>query len=138
MKYNNKKREYDIEYRKKHPEKFATYRKTHQEKIKLDPIRMEKRRIKMRKYVATYKQKHSEKIAIKRKQRQLKRRFLILEKYNFTCQYCGRKPPQVELQVDHKLPKSKGGDSKEKNLTVACKECNIGKSDILLKSIISS
>src|SRR3990167_2427732 len=57
-------------------------------------------------------------------------RFKILMKYNFTCQYCGRKPPEVILHVDHIVPKSKGGRGTVDNLTVACFQCNIGKSDI--------
>jgi 5-methylcytosine-specific restriction endonuclease McrA len=52
--------------------------------------------------------------------------------YNFTCQYCGRKPPNVELQIDHILARANGGKSKITNLTVACKECNVGKCDLLL------
>ena len=66
--------------------------------------------------------------------RQLKLRFLIFKKYDFTCQYCGRKAPKVELHIDHIVPKSKGGKNEESNYTVACLECNIGKGDILLLS----
>lgn len=62
----------------------------------------------------------------------LRLRWKLLTKYNFTCQYCGRKAPQVVLEIDHKLPKSKGGQNKEQNLIIACKECNIGKSNIIL------
>ena len=68
----------------------------------------------------------------KTKKRRLKLRFEILAKYNFTCQYCGRKAPEVILEIDHKYPKSKGGLSKIENYTVACKECNIGKGDCIL------
>lgn len=59
-------------------------------------------------------------------------RWKILHKYNFTCQYCGRKAPEVILEVDHIVPLSKGGKYIEDNLTLACKECNIGKSNFLL------
>ncbi len=62
----------------------------------------------------------------------LKLRFQILLRDNFTCQYCGRKAPDVILQVDHKYPKSKGGKLTENNLIIACLECNQGKKDILL------
>ena len=62
----------------------------------------------------------------------LRLRFKILSKYNFTCQYCGRKAPSVELQVDHIIPKAKGGKYLTSNLTVACTECNVGKGDVLL------
>lgn len=62
----------------------------------------------------------------------LRKRFLLLKKYNYTCQYCGAKAPDIELEVDHILPKSKGGSDKEENLTISCVNCNLGKGDILL------
>ena len=54
-------------------------------------------------------------------------RFKLLKKFNFTCQYCGRKAPKVELQIDHIFPVSKGGTNDLDNLTIACADCNIGK-----------
>ncbi len=68
----------------------------------------------------------------KNNEQNCKKRFNILKKFNFTCQYCGRKAPEVVLHIDHIFPKSKGGRFALDNLTVACKECNVGKSDILL------
>lgn len=59
----------------------------------------------------------------------MKRRFAILERDRFTCQYCGRKAPDVELHVDHIFPFSRGGESNETNLITSCKECNFGKND---------
>ena len=67
-----------------------------------------------------------------RRQRLLKLRFMTLKRFNYTCQYCGRKAPDVVLEVDHIIPKSRGGTDGLGNYTVACKECNIGKSDVLL------
>ena len=69
----------------------------------------------------------------KSKSRRLKLRFEILNKFNFTCQYCGRKAPEVILEVDHIIPKSKNGLNDIDNYTVACKECNIGKGDSILE-----
>lgn len=64
----------------------------------------------------------------------LTRRFLILERDNFTCRYCGRSVSQgVVLHVDHVQPKSQGGSDSADNLVTACYECNEGKNDILLK-----
>ncbi|KKR09567.1 MAG: hypothetical protein UT43_C0017G0018 [Parcubacteria group bacterium GW2011_GWC1_39_29] len=57
----------------------------------------------------------------------LKDRFDFLKKYNFTCQYCGRKAPEVVFHIDHIYPISKGGTSNKNNLTLSCDECNIGK-----------
>ncbi len=62
----------------------------------------------------------------------LRMRFKLLEKYDFTCQYCGRKAPEVTLEIDHIYPKSKGGTDDESNLIVACKDCNLGKTDFIL------
>lgn len=56
-------------------------------------------------------------------------RFRVLARDNFTCQYCGRSAPQVELQVDHIQPVKHGGTNFIDNLLTACAECNIGKYD---------
>lgn len=64
-----------------------------------------------------------------------KLRFEVMQRDGFRCQYCGRNPqtdPTVELQVDHKHPQSKGGQTSKENLITACRECNVGKSDTLL------
>lgn len=58
-----------------------------------------------------------------------KKRFDVLKRDNFTCQYCGAKAPDVRLQVDHKKPTSKGGADEMDNLITACVDCNMGKSD---------
>ena len=51
-------------------------------------------------------------------------RFNILERDNFTCQYCGRKAPDVVLEVDHVIPVCKGGTDASSNLKTACFQCN--------------
>ena len=56
-------------------------------------------------------------------------RWRILKRDNFTCQYCGRKAPNVELHIDHIIPQSRGDSDAEINLLTSCVECNIGKSD---------
>jgi hypothetical protein len=55
-------------------------------------------------------------------------RFTVLRRDNYTCRYCGRRAPNVSLQVDHFIPRSKGGAGKLSNLVTACTECNLGKS----------
>lgn len=55
-------------------------------------------------------------------------RFLILQRDRFTCRYCGRKAPEVVLEVDHIKPQSKGGEDIATNLITACQQCNNGKS----------
>ena len=54
-------------------------------------------------------------------------RFKILKRDNFRCQYCGRKAPNVELEVDHIVPKVKGGTNSSNNLITSCVDCNRGK-----------
>jgi hypothetical protein len=58
-----------------------------------------------------------------------KTRFLVLERDNFTCQYCGRKAPEVILEIDHIIPKNYNGTDDIDNLITACRDCNYGKFD---------
>lgn len=46
----------------------------------------------------------------------------LLEINNHTCAYC--KKTNVPLQIEHIVPKSKGGSNNISNLTVACAPCN--------------
>jgi 5-methylcytosine-specific restriction endonuclease McrA len=57
-------------------------------------------------------------------------RVLVLERDNFTCQYCGRRAPEVVLEVDHYEAQALGGDDETRNLRTACRDCNGGKSDM--------
>lgn len=59
-------------------------------------------------------------------------RFEVFKRDGFTCQYCGRVPPIVMLNVDHIIPVAGGGDNDEGNLVTSCFDCNAGKSDIPL------
>ena len=54
-------------------------------------------------------------------------RFRIFQRDGFECFYCGKAPPQTELQIDHIIPVSKGGTNSVENLVTACAECNRGK-----------
>ena len=56
-----------------------------------------------------------------------KLRFEVFKRDSFTCQYCGRKVPDVILEVDHIFPKSKGGLDEIVNLITSCFDCNRGK-----------
>lgn len=58
----------------------------------------------------------------------LRKRFAVLERDNFTCVYCGSFPPAVTLEVDHLVPRSRGGSDHISNLVASCYECNHGKS----------
>uniref|UniRef100_A0A6M3MAY5 Putative homing endonuclease n=1 Tax=viral metagenome TaxID=1070528 RepID=A0A6M3MAY5_9ZZZZ len=63
-------------------------------------------------------------------------RFEVFKKDNFTCSYCGQKPPEIVLEVDHIVPVSKGGTDEILNLITSCFNCNRGKSDKTLNTII--
>jgi hypothetical protein len=54
-------------------------------------------------------------------------RFAVLERDHFACQYCGARPPDTILQVDHIHPRSAGGTDEMDNLITACWVCNLGK-----------
>jgi len=46
----------------------------------------------------------------------------LLEKFNRKCIYCGKE--NVSLEIEHIVPKSRGGTNKIDNLGLACKNCN--------------
>ena len=46
----------------------------------------------------------------------------LLEKYDRTCAYCDK--TDVRLQIEHIVPRSKGGTDRVSNLTLACERCN--------------
>jgi hypothetical protein len=57
-------------------------------------------------------------------------RYEILSRDGEACCKCGRRPPDVELQVDHVIPVALGGSDEPSNLQTLCKECNSGKSSV--------
>lgn len=57
-------------------------------------------------------------------------RYNILRRDNFKCQICGKSPRDgggVALEVDHKIPRAKGGSNEPYNLWTLCFDCNRGK-----------
>lgn len=59
-------------------------------------------------------------------------KFRIAHRDNFTCQFCGDKPGNAGLEVDHIIPVSKYGSDNDENLITTCKKCNRGKRNLLL------
>ena len=62
----------------------------------------------------------------------------IKERDKYTCQYCGNsinQEPNLLLEIDHKIPVSKGGLTEESNLQTLCWRCNRTKSDKLIDEI---
>lgn len=62
-------------------------------------------------------------------------RFEVFKRDKFTCQYCGKRPPEVMLEVDHVVPRCDGGSDDMANLVTACVPCNRGKAGIPLESV---
>ena len=56
-----------------------------------------------------------------------KLRFEVFKRDKFTCQYCGRKAPDVVLEADHIHPVAEGGEDEIMNLVTSCVDCNRGK-----------
>ncbi|MCY7382022.1 MAG: HNH endonuclease [Microcoleus sp. CAN_BIN18] len=62
----------------------------------------------------------------------LRLRWQVLQRDRFTCCGCGASPAMtfgLELQVDHKIAWSKGGETVLENLQTLCSLCNLGKSN---------
>jgi 5-methylcytosine-specific restriction endonuclease McrA len=49
----------------------------------------------------------------------------LLEKFGRKCAYCGKK--DIPLEIEHIIPKSKGGSNRVSNLTISCRKCNMDK-----------
>lgn len=45
----------------------------------------------------------------------------------YTCQYCGERPPYRNLTMDHVHPVVKGGRKSWENIVTACQGCNLKK-----------
>lgn len=54
-------------------------------------------------------------------------RFAVYKRDDYRCQKCGRK--NIDLEVDHIIPISKGGKTTMDNLQTLCHKCNMLKSD---------
>lgn len=54
-------------------------------------------------------------------------RVSVLHRDGYKCLFCGRSAKQVQLEVDHIVPFSKGGSNDLSNLQTLCVDCNRGK-----------
>jgi len=58
------------------------------------------------------------------------RRYVRFSRFNLyardqnRCQYCGRQFPRSELNLDHVVPRMKGGTSVWENVVCSCHRCN--------------
>jgi len=146
-------------WRRRHPAKQKELSRQYWLKIKNDPKKLEERKKYARQYYKNHRKERIKSVqefwernpekkfyyrkrsSIKNRRRILKLRFLVFLRDDFTCQHCGRSAPEVEIEVDHKIPVSvskKKRDYQDISVNIndyitACKECNIGKGDIILK-----
>jgi 5-methylcytosine-specific restriction endonuclease McrA len=47
----------------------------------------------------------------------------------YRCMYCGQTKQGAELELEHVIPKSRGGPKSWDNLVAACRKCNARKND---------
>jgi len=58
----------------------------------------------------------------------------LLEKWSRRCVYCGKE--NVPLQIEHIIPKSRGGSDRVGNLTLACVPCNQKKGNMPVEEFL--
>ena len=54
-------------------------------------------------------------------------RFNIYARDGDTCQYCGQHRPRADLNLDHVVPRSRGGVTTWENVVCSCVRCNLRK-----------
>ncbi|MBJ06521.1 MAG: HNH endonuclease [Verrucomicrobiaceae bacterium] len=53
----------------------------------------------------------------------------------FTCQYCGNRFSESELNLDHVVPRDKGGQTSWENIVASCIRCNSRKANKLAHEV---
>ncbi len=64
-------------------------------------------------------------------------RAYVLRRDRYKCQYCGVSSRRAYMEVDHIIPRSKGGMDVEWNLCAACMPCNRRKRNHLYRYAVS-
>ncbi|TSE32493.1 RNA-guided endonuclease IscB [Tepidimonas charontis] len=59
----------------------------------------------------------------------------LLEKWGRKCAYCDAK--DVPLEIDHILPRSRGGSDRVSNLVIACHDCNRAKGNMPVERFLA-
>ncbi len=60
----------------------------------------------------------------------------LLAKWGRKCIYCATE--NIQLEIEHIVPKSKGGSNRVSNLTLACRKCNEAKGNQLVERFLKS
>ena len=58
----------------------------------------------------------------------------LLEKWGRKCVYCNAE--DTRLEIDHIIPKSKGGSNRVSNLVISCRACNVKKANSALHEFL--
>jgi 5-methylcytosine-specific restriction endonuclease McrA len=61
-----------------------------------------------------------------------RRKQTLLQRYGNVCYYCGCVTGKDNLQMDHIVPRSRGGTNAVSNLVLSCESCNKVKSNKFL------
>ncbi len=61
----------------------------------------------------------------------------VVARHGPHCYLCGQLFTAVNLQLDHVMPISRGGEHTERNLRPCCKSCNCRKKDYLWEELVS-
>ncbi len=62
-------------------------------------------------------------------------RYNVFQRDGHLCQYCGNKFAERELNLDHVLPRDKGGKTTWENIVTSCIRCNTRKANKLTHEI---
>lgn len=54
-------------------------------------------------------------------------RMKVLARSKYHCHYCGERLDRHTFQVDHRIPKDRGGTDELENLVASCQSCNASK-----------
>jgi 5-methylcytosine-specific restriction endonuclease McrA len=103
-------RAYDAAYYLANPKRFQEYRRTH-----IDEIYMQNEKRRALKFTNTPKDELLT----------LVQWCEILEQFDYSCAYCGRKMERPTM--DHVIPLSRGGAHSKDNIVPACRHCNSSK-----------
>lgn len=71
-------------------------------------------------------------------QRELKQRERLWREATGHCIYCGHPVSLEEMEVDHIVPRSRGGENNYANKVCTCPRCNALKGDAPLKEFLGS
>lgn len=52
---------------------------------------------------------------------------ILAQRDGWECHYCGDVLDLCSAQVEHWLPRSRGGNDRPSNLVLACRSCNLSK-----------